>query len=173
MEREISAEHPIRRYFADALHESLSQLGMKDEVEVESYLGAMLVRFLNQDGIYAIRDMHGRRVDEVAEMLVQGDVRLSADSFDREREVHRHVGDFLLFWSGLFPEFLKQLRDPLKKDALLDPVSQGRLSYFVVSTFDYGRYADEAPVFRRLSSRFEAYQAGLSLVRDRLPGLEA
>jgi hypothetical protein len=168
MRRDVSGDHPIRRFFAEALHDSLRvQLGLRHE-DVEEYLCEMLMHFLHHDGIYAIRDANGQRIGSVAEMVVEGDVRMNADSFEREREVHKHIGDFLLFWSGVFPEFLRELQSG--KDALLNPIDQGRLSYYVASTFDYGDYAREAPVLRTLSGEFETYVVGLSLLRSRFDG---
>jgi hypothetical protein len=172
MKREVSGDHPIRAYFAETLHDSLVRLGL-EENEVEGYLAEMLVRFLRQDGLYAIRNAYGIRVETVTEMVAEGDIRLNADSFDREREVHRHIGDFLLFWSGIYPEFLRHLKAPTGKDALLDPIRQGQLSYYVASTFDHGDYAHEAPVFRKLSVQFEGYRDGLSLVRETFEGFAA
>lgn len=163
MSIEMSGNHPIRRYFTEALHTSLTQLDL-DESDVENYLAEMMVRFLHRDALYGIRDARGRRVESVAEMVVEADVRLNANSFDREREVHRHIGDFLLFWSGVYPEYLKF---PSNRDGLLDPVRQGRYSYHLVSTFDHGDYAKEAPVFRRLSAEFEGYLLALRLLRER------
>ncbi len=172
MKRDVNGEHPIRRFFAEALHDSMRvQLGLRNE-DVEEYLCDLLMHFLHDDEIYGIRDASGRRVDSVVDMVVEGDVRLNANSFGREREVHKHIGDFLLFWSGVFPEFLKQIRSPTGKDALLDPIGQGRLSYYVASTFDYGDYAQEAPVLRKLSGEFEAYMLGLSLMRSQFQGLQ-
>ncbi len=169
-----SGDHPIRQTFADALNVTLDRkLGVPDAEPMVDYLSEMLVRFIHLDGVYSVRDAHGRRVTSVTEMVAEGDVRLNAVSFERERDVHRHIGDFLLFWSGMFPEFLRHLKAPMGKDALLDPIRQGQMSYYVVSTFDYGRYADEAPTFRRLSEEFEACRLGLSLMRDTFEGLRA
>ena len=171
MKREISNDHPLRHYFVEALHDSVGrEPGMEMSEDVENYLTDLMVNFLDIDNVYEIRDPDGRPVRSVSEMLAEGDIRQHASSFDREREVHRHVGDFLLFWSGLFPEFLKQMRAPGSKDVLLDPIRQGRFSYYVVSTFEQGAYAHEAPLFRKLSDGFEQYQYGLSLVRASFEG---
>jgi hypothetical protein len=171
MKRDGSGEHPIRVYFADALHRSLvERLGMREVEDVEAYLTELLVTFLHEDRIYAIRDTHGRRVQSVAEMIVEGDVRLNADSFDREREVHRHIGDFLLFWSGIFPEFLHQIKAGNSKDSLVDLVRQGQFSYRVVSSFEHDPYGQEAPVFKKLSEEFEMFRTGLGLVRASFEG---
>lgn len=165
-------EHPLFEFFREALHASLTRLGEVDDHRVEEYLAEMLASFVHHDRIYAIRDAEGRRIHSVAEMMIEGDVRLNADSFDREREVHRHIGDFVLFWSGMFPEFLRQLKRPGGKDSLLDLVSQGRESYHIVSTFEHDPYGKDAPTFKKLSEGFDMYQRSLILVRASLDGLE-
>jgi len=171
MKREVSSNHPIRHYFVEALHDSLTrEMGMDDCLDVEEYIGEMLTEFVEMDNVYDIRDSYGRQVDSIAEMLAEADITGLAGSFDREREVHRHVGDFLLFWSGLFPEFLKQMRAPGSRDVLLDPIKQGQFSYYVVSTFKHGSYAHEAPTFKKLSDEFEQYRYGLRLVRASFEG---
>lgn len=165
MNRHLDGDHPIHRVFREALQASLfDTLGLKDEA-VEHYLEGMLVEFLHFDGIYRIRDASGNRVTSVSGMVAEGDVRLNATSFDREREVHKHLGDFLLFWSGMFPEELRNLPLP---DRVIDCEKQGKFSYYVVSTFDHKPYDQEAPVFRRLSEEFELLREGLSLVRRKL-----
>lgn len=165
MRREVSLNHPLRRFFSETIHETLTdKLQISDTEAVENYLASMLIEFLNFDGIYAIRDATGRRVESVLEMLAEGDVRMNADSFDREREVHRHIGDFLLFWSGLFPEYLAG------RDSVVDVVRQGQFSYHVVSTFEHEPYANEAQTFRKLSVHFDDFRAGLNLLRGSFDG---
>ncbi|MFN8219328.1 MAG: hypothetical protein U0S12_04250 [Fimbriimonadales bacterium] len=169
----IDREHPIRDFFCEAVHVAISdKLGLKDVDDVENYLAELLVAFTHDDRVFAIRDGSGRTVRSVAEMIAEGDIRLRADSFRREREVHKHIGDFILFWSGVYPEFLERFRRADGLDSLIDYQEQGRESYFIVSTFDHGEFAPEAPTFRKLSSEFEAFRIGLNIVRTNLPGLK-
>ena len=156
----------IQGFFQQSLRGSLHE----EVPEVEQYLVNLLTRFLHQDQLFAIRDAEGRRVTSVAEMLEYGDVRLRAESFKAERDVHRHVGDFLLFWSGLFPEFLPKLAAPGTKDMLLNCAAQGQMSYGIAGSFDHDPFKDEARIFRRLSDRFVVYQRSLSLVRASFEG---
>lgn len=174
--KESADDHPgflaVHSSFADALLDVLDRrLELTNAPQLAEYLGEMLVRFMRWDGVYGVRDAFGRPVTSVAEMMAEGDVRLKANSFDRERAVHQHIGDFLLFWSGFFPEFLNANRKALTQDLLVDPVVQGRYSYHVASTFDHGTYAHQAPILRQLSEEFEACQIGLSMVKTRFPGL--
>ena len=170
MEHDISDSHPLKRYFAVEIHQALMRVGLCEQ-DVEAYLSHMLVHFLHRDDIYGIRDAAGHRLEAVVDMLAEGDIRLNATSFDRERQVHKHIGDFLLFWSGLFPEFLMQLKRATHKDATIDVIRQGQKSYYLASTFEHDPYAIEAPVLLKLSTSFEGYQRGLSVVRESMEGL--
>jgi hypothetical protein len=170
MKEKISSDHPLRVYFAEAVHEAFdSRLGIH-ESDVEDYLTSMMIAFLHLDEIYGIKNKEGQPVTAISDMVVEGDIRMNADSFLREREVHRHIGDFLLFWSGLFPEHLQYIKSPAGPDALLDPVGQGRMSYHVASTFEHDPYGEEAKTLKKLSHDFESYQYGLGLVRAGFEG---
>lgn len=165
-----TGDEPIRAYFSEAIHDAIAVRAGLTDSEVESYLTKMLVEFLRMDGVYGVKNKFGKPVTSVSEMLLEGDIRYNADSFAREREVHRHIGDFLLFWSGLFPEYLPHLISPAGQDALLDPVGQGRMSYHVASTFEHRPYEKESRVLRRLSDDFDAYRYGLGIVRAGFEG---
>lgn len=169
MEYDFSDGHPLRRYFATEIHRALLEVGLCEQ-DVEAYLSHMLVHFLHHDQIYSIRDAAGHRLQSVVDMIAEGDIRVNANSFDRERQVHKHIGDFLLFWSGLFPESLKHLKKPSHRDATVDVIKQGQMSYYLASTFEHDPYGVEAPVLLKLSTQFEGYQRGLTVVRESLEG---
>lgn len=166
----IQPDHPLFALFHELVHDSMAEeLGRPNEAEVEEYLTRLLVAFLHTDRIFAIHDRMGRRLVSVSEMVEEADVVLNADSFERERQVHKHIGDFILFWSGVYPEFLRQLKLQLAGELVYDYHRQGRESYYVVSTFDHAPYQEEALVFRQLSEEFEEYAACLRFVRHQLP----
>ena len=163
----VGSNHPIRSFFSEIVHDSLSaRLGLKGVDAIEAYLTNMLIKFIHDDQIYALRDLDGRPLRDVVAMLEEGDVCLNADSFDRERQVHQHIGDFALFWAGLYPEYVQRY-----SNTLLDYRKQGKESYYVVSTFEFGSHCGEAPLFRKLSEEFDALCLGLHYVRSSLPGL--
>ena len=156
--------YDVSAFFAECLHEKLhDKLGVFGADEVEQYLSEMLSRFLSFDKIYSIRDAQGQRLTSLASMLAEGDIRQNATSFEREREVHRHIGDFLLFWSGMFPEYLKASSEPL-----VEVEKQGSFSYHVVSTFDYDPHSTTVPMFKKLSEGFDVFREGLNMVRKDL-----
>jgi hypothetical protein len=156
-------DHPLRRLFAGLTeHTFITSLGWADPQLVD-YLSAMLSRFIHHDSIFKLRNTAGRRLEEVAEMMIEAEA-LPPEGRTR-REVHRHIGDFTLFWTGVYPEALKRLRSVFNKDHFIDYCEQGKRSYYIASTFEDDPYSDEAPVLRRLSVGFELCAYGLGQVR--------
>ncbi|HZT78993.1 MAG TPA: hypothetical protein VFA26_02125 [Gemmataceae bacterium] len=156
-------DHPLRRLFAGLTEQTfLVTLGIGDPPLVD-YLSELLARFIHVDAIYRLRDATGRRLEEVAEMMLEAEA-LPAEGRTR-REVHRHIGDFTLFWTGVYPEVLDRLRSAFRKDHFIDYCEQGKRSYWIASTFDDEPYREEAPVLRRLSGQFELCAYGLNQVR--------
>ena len=156
-------DHPLRRLFAGLTeHAFIETLGVADP-PLTDYLSALLSRFIHMDTIYRLRDAAGRRLEEVDEMMVEAEAMPPEGR--TAREVHRHIGDFALFWTGVYPEALKQLRSAYRKDHFVDYCNQGKRSYYIASTFEGDDYREEAPVLRRLSEGFEMCAYGLTQVR--------
>ncbi|HEY3328863.1 MAG TPA: hypothetical protein VGK19_02490 [Capsulimonadaceae bacterium] len=169
---DIPADHPLRSLFAAMVERAfLMNIGVFDSA-VTQYVADVLTDFTHTRNVYQVRSLSGQPLREVAEMLVEADVRLNATSFNREREVHKHIGNFTLFWTGVFPDALPRMNAGFRKDQLIDYVEQGKSSYAIAASFDHGAYQDEAPVLKRLSSEFELCMLGLNFVRkelDRMP----
>jgi len=167
----VPANHPLRRLFVVLTERTFVQrLGWPDH-DVAGYLSDLLTEFTHTDNLYRIRNARGKRVEEVAEMLLEADLLERANTLEREREVHRHIGDFTLFMTGLFPEYVGNLRPSRSADALLDYVQVGKHSYAVVAEFTHGPYGSSAPLFRKLSENFELCVYGLGFVREDLDRL--
>jgi hypothetical protein len=156
-------DHPIRRLFSGLTEQTfMTALGVADP-PLTDYLSALLARFIHVDAIYRLRDGAGRRLEEVVDMVLEAEA-MPPEGRTR-REVHRHIGDFTLFWAGVYPEALRRLRPALSKDHFVDYCAQGKKSYYIASTFEGDPYTDEAPVLRRLSEEFELVAYGLNQVR--------
>src|SRR5207248_9000378 len=127
------------------------------------FLARLLSRFTHRDALYRLSRARGRRLQEVADMMLEAE---SSPAEGRtRREVYRHIGDFTLFWTGVYPEALERLRSALRKDHFIDYCEQGKRSYYIASTFEDEPYREEAPVLRRLSNEFELCAYGLNQVR--------
>jgi len=161
----VKASNPratLDRYFAgitEAVFET--QLGVADPPLVD-YVADMLSRFVRVEALYRVRDLTGRPLTEVADMLEEANQRIGA----ARRAVHRHIGDFALFWSGVYPEALHRLQGSTRKDYFIDYCAQGKRAYFIASTIE-AEDDDGAPphVLERLSRQFEMCAYGLREVR--------
>ncbi|MCG6154376.1 hypothetical protein [Rubinisphaera margarita] len=161
MVRILSGEDQLRNLFAGLLENTLhAEMGVPDPGLVD-YLTTLLLRFVRHESIFKIRDLRGHRLEEVAGMLAEAE-----QCADRpRREIHRHIGDFTLFWTGLYPEGLKVLKSWDRKDSLIDYREQGKRSYYIASTFEQEPYEEEAPILRRLSELYDVCTEGLQTVR--------
>jgi hypothetical protein len=159
MTRTLSESHPLHRLFRGFTEQTfMAELGIGDP-RLVGYVANLLACFVPNDAIWRLRDAHGRRLKEVASMVAEAE---AAGDDDRRRDCHRHVGDFTLFWTGVYPEALGKMRGADSADSLIDFQQQGKRSYYVASTLERG---EEAPVLRRLSHEFELCAFGLSRVR--------
>lgn len=163
----ISANHPLRRLFTELVTKELP-----GDPEVAGYIANLLIDFVHVDQLYRIRNSKGKRLEDVGEMLLESNPLLGAASFDREREVRKHIGDFTLFIAGMFPEFVATLpRRGVRLDSVIDYVRAGKESYRIVGAFDQFEYRHAAPLFRRLADRFEYCVYGLNRVKSDLESL--
>jgi hypothetical protein len=163
----ISPSHPLRRLFTDLVSRELVA-----ERDIATYIADLLIDFTHIDRLYRIRSSRGKRLEEVGEMLLESNPLVRAQSFEREREVRKHVGDFTLFLTGMFPEYVAALpRRGLRLDSVIDYVKAGKESYRIVAAFDQFEYRRVAPMFRRLADQFEYCVFGLNQVKSRLAAL--
>ncbi len=164
----LPPNHPLRKLFRRALDFGF-QINPSNKEGVEDYIeDSILCQFIHRDRLYKIRDAAGRPLEDVADMLAEGDVRLRASSFSREFQVHKHIGDYTLFMLGMFPmalsgrsgkEFILG-RLVIPGTSLYDHyLLQGQRSYSLASEF-----TDRA-LFTKLSANFQVYRNVLEMVR--------
>ncbi len=156
-------DHPLRQLFAGLTEQTfMATLGIGDPQLID-YLSVLLSRFVHIDAIYRLRSATGKPLEEVVEMLLEAEA-LPQEGRTR-REYHRHIGDFTLFWTGVFPEGMRRLQSAFSKDHLVEYTEQGKRSYYIASTFEDDPYREESRVLRRLSEEFELCAFGLNQVR--------
>ncbi len=153
-------QNTLRQLFHEVVFDCYQEhLGM-DDAELSSYVADLLTEFTRAENLYRIRDAQGRPLREVDQMLAASDpVHGPARSFDAERTIRKHIGDYALFCTGMYPE---------GNHAMLEMVHAGKESYYIVSQFNLFEYASEAPLFARLAESFESCMFGLNKVRSEL-----
>ena len=100
-------------------------------------MAELLANFVPSQAIWRLRDPQGRQLTEVTAMIAEAE---SAVDAARRRDCHRHVGDFTLFWTGVYPEALAKLRVTGSADALISYQEQGKRSICLLKdhTFQQG-----------------------------------
>ena len=169
----IEPNHPLARLFRELVQRRFYNDSQIRDGDVTAYISGLLSRFTDVRELYRIRNARGKRLEDVGEMLIESNPLLEASSFDREREVRKHIGDYTLFLCGLFPEYVASLpRRSLRLDSIVDYVKAGKESYRVVSYFDQFEYRAEARLFRKLAEWFELCVVGLNRVKQDLERLQ-
>ena len=161
--------HPLESFFHQAVRNSYEgRLGLNDP-DVTGYVARLLCEFSQADKLYKVRDEMGRPIAELEQMMAAADpVHGSAPSFDAERMMRKHIGDYSLFVAGMYPEAVEGGSRRRHQPTLAELVHAGKESYYIVSQFNLFEYEQEAPLFGRLSDWFERCILGLTMVRDEL-----
>jgi len=163
----------LQQFFNHIVERNYEDAGIR-QPEVHAYVATLLTEFCEVENLYKIKNADGRPLADMGEMLLESDpIYGPAPSFDRERQVRKHIGDYSLFFSGMFPESINHHR--LRKyrlEGLLDFVKAGKESYYIVSKFEHFEYAKVAPLFRRMSQEFERLVYGLNQVKNDLQEMQ-
>ena len=166
----ISETHPLQQLFTELVARHYAQeIGIRDP-QVVGYVAHLLAEFCEAEQLYKIQNASGRPLNDVGEMLLESDpISGPAPSFDRERQVRKHIGDYTLFFAGMFPESINHPRLRRQRiENFVEWVKAGKESYYIVSKFEFFEYAKVAPMFAQLSAKFEECVYGLNLVKNEL-----
>jgi hypothetical protein len=170
----IPESHPLQQLFQDLVGRHYAhEIGIRDP-QVVAYVSHLLAEFCDTEQLFKIRDAADRPLADLGEMLLESDpIYGPAPSFDRERQVRKHIGDYVLFFAGMFPESINHFR--LRNHRLenfIDWVKAGKESYYIVSKFEHFEYVKVAPLFANLSKNFEGCVYGLNMVKNDLQEMQ-
>lgn len=155
---------PLRQLFDGLVQQVfMVELGICDPA-VTDYLGGMLAEFVHVDHIFRLRSVDNQVIRDVSQMEALACLGMDLDETRRRRLVNKYIGDFTLFWTGVYPENLRARRDS-DVDRLGAYLRQGKQSYGIASDLTAPREQPPAEVLRQLSQQFEYCVHGLRLVR--------
>src|SRR2546425_12946372 len=141
MESRIPEHHPLRKLFGALAERAFTEkLGWPD-FNVSDYISKLLVEFTRTDHLYRIKSAKGEQLEAVVDLLYESEVTHGSRSFEREREGHRHIGDFTLFMAGVFPPCprrSKNARPIFPKDLTPGYIKTGKRSYRLVAEYIQG-----------------------------------
>ena len=170
----ISDDHPLQKLFVELVGRHYAhEIGIRDQ-EVVGYVAPLLTEFCDAEQLFQLRNVAGKPLSDIGEMLLESDpVFGPAPSFDRERQVRKHIGDFTLFFAGMFPESVNHYRLRRQRlESMIDWMKAGKESYYIVSKFEHFEYAKVAPLFANLSRNFEECVYGLNRVKNELEEMQ-
>ena len=170
----IPEDHPLQKLFLEIVARHYAEeIGIRDS-ELVGYVAHLLSEFCDTEQLFKVRDAAGAPLTDVGGMLIESNpVYGPAPSFDRERQVRKHIGDYTLFFTGMFPESINHFR--LRNNRLenfVDWIKAGKESYYIVSKFDSFEYTKVAPLFQKLSNQFEQCVYGLNCVKNELQEMQ-
>ena len=156
--------NPLRKLF-DGLVEQvfMVDIGICDTA-LTDYLGAMLADFVHIDRIFRLRTVNQDVIRDLSRMEAEADLGPGVDDTRRRRLINKYIGDFTLFWTGVYPEQLRPRRQG-GVDITAAYLQQGKRSYGIASELTSVRDEPPAEVLLRLSAEFEYCVHGLRLVR--------
>ncbi len=149
-------------FFERVTRQVWSDLALDDQ-PARRYVTELLTRFARTDALYRATALPGRRLETVVEALGEIQRAWDVDSPDfapeREQALRRHVGDFTLFMTGIFRDHVQRL------DVAGLYEAEGRRAYRAVSETARAQGDPDAPLYRRLSERFEHFSGALCYMR--------
>jgi hypothetical protein len=165
----------LDRFFRGlAEHAFHGRLGVVDPPLVD-YVSTLLLRFFRNDHLRSLPGGDALAGDHLVMMLaalpapaaergVSDDVAGPADRDDavaalRHGVAYRHIGDYTLFWTGLYPEALRR-----RAAGLDDYRVAGKRAYWIASTCEPDAAAEKS-LLERLSRDYDACAEGLAEVR--------
>jgi len=164
MKPTVDPKHPLRKLFHGLVEQAfMVDMGICDTA-LTDYLGRLLMEFVHVEQIYRLRTVDHSVIRDISRMEAEADLGSGIDETGRRRLVNKYIGDFTLFWAGVYPEQLHP-RQSGGVGKLRIYLEQGKRSYEIASELTRSREKPPAEVLQSLSEQFEFCVHGLHLVR--------
>ena len=151
----------LRRFFDQAIRASFHDLALQGD-PAAPYLADLLTRFARTENLYP-RGRAIPRLETVVDMMLDARAVWNVDTPDfrpeHEVSVRRHIGDYTLFMTGIFPERVARTAGTAFY------VTEGKRAYQFISEHARASSRGMPLPYRRLAERFETYAAALDYTR--------
>ena len=161
----MNPERELRELFRGLVEQTFfAEIGIC-EPALTDYLTGMLTGFVHVDHIYRMRAIDGQAIRDISRLQAAADLTEAASETERTRVIHRYIGDFTLFWTGMYPETLRPRRQ-WGIDRLREYTLQGQRGYEIASELSDIDDVPPAELLHELSEQFDCCVHGLHLVRQ-------
>jgi hypothetical protein len=133
-------------------------LGIRD-TEIADYIALLLANFARTENLYRIRDFRGGSLGTSVDILLEANLSWYSEQWDREKEIRKHIGDYILFMVGIFREWVE------KQSFLGLYLEEGRKAYQSVSQYHRAFYRPGSRLYSELSKDFEFYVGALNYMK--------
>jgi hypothetical protein len=162
MDKQEQGNAPLTSFFSKWVGRTFEDLQLQ-EYTIANYLTELLTRFARTESLYRIKNLQGKPIHTVVEMMIEADrhAHPSEPGFDpfNEREIMKHVGDYTLFMTGIFREYVERL-------GVMDFYRrEGERSYYEVYEFDKMLLRPKYEIFMNLFRAFEMYSGTLHYMK--------
>ncbi len=164
MHSRVPENHPLRKLFRGLVEQVfMTEIGICDP-KLTDYLSGLLAEFVHMDSIYRLRTVDGRVIRELSQAEAEAYLGPHVDNTTRRLLINRYIGDFTLFWTGVYPESLRSRH--WARDRLQEYLRQGRRAYGIAGELADADTEPPASLLRQLADEFENCVHGLHLVRE-------
>ena len=151
----------LKEFFYWLVRRTFQDLQIKNQAVAE-YLTDLLVFFCRTEMLYCLRNAQNEKLETVVDMLLEvNQAREQGEnaSQKRIREIYRYIGDYIMFITGIFQEYVRKL-------GCLDfYFREGEMAYRHLFELDLKYYKPGASLFLELSRRFEFYSGAFHYLR--------
>jgi hypothetical protein len=148
----------IQAFFNWLVRRTFRDLGIRD-TDISEYISLLLATFARTENLYRIHDVRGRRLETAVEMLLEADVSWYSEQWDREKEIRKHIGDYILFMAGVFREWVEM------QSCMDFYLEEGQKAYQSVSQYHKAFYRPGSHLYTELSRDFEFYVGALNYMK--------
>lgn len=162
-----SEPEEAKQFFRSLIIQGLEQVVPNDDQTIEDYLTDLLLLRLRTESASELTPLI---LPERSLIVAERGLSLPKPILKQTRDIHKNIGDTLLFWLGIFPEHLRRSQREGRIPILVNPVVLGKSSYKIASSLEEQVAPKNAPLFRKLSCNFEKYILALRHAKKGLMG---
>ncbi|MGD8700002.1 MAG: hypothetical protein PVJ43_11965 [Gemmatimonadales bacterium] len=160
--RRLGALSPKLTFYVIVRH-TLLESGVTD-ARIADYIAALLIEFASHGRAYRIAEHDDKSYIYLVDLVAD----LESECSDRRQFLLRaHIGNYALWLSGLFPDFVIARVHRRAAPGLDYYESVGSSGYLTASEFELANRYDLRDVFRQVASSFGGVRRALNRISDR------
>jgi hypothetical protein len=153
---------PALDHFLAGINEHVFQtkLGIAD-IDLVNYLNQLLSRYIRFDSLKGIASGTGSPTRQILELMSAAQESRGSN----QRNLYQAIGDYTLFWAGIYPEGLQTRHNACFPQGLLDYTLNGKYCYAIAYQMSSRDHQPTQQILQCLSQHYELCVFGFGEVR--------